>query len=1094
MSRTSRRESAPEANTINKAPNISKDAAMKPPRQASISITTKSQSQTSSTSPPVCHREEGLPASNLAVIATEIKSIVPRDNEARTEAEKNLGQVWKCIAEESAKLSQLKNQLKNAKKTLDRSKQEFERTKPHHESYPDFKKEFTRNKEEAETTFNTCRIRVEKQEASVNALSLKSARQLLPAIISEAQGVGSADKEKVDRVMKTCEDFKKLLESQQDLIEELQRDKEERKKQLDAVEQKHKDSAELLEKELATLRSEVSTNIAQAQQKVEDSVATLSNECTEAKTSADGLATQFSLISTKVDDQERTITIVNNRTSNIGSFYAAVQKYDQELPEIARQVTDITKKHEILSKNIEHLESLKSLPSTMVSEREAFDKARHNLESRIQAIELRPDNYSLLHGRLQKLESLTPRTTPDIVSKKELDALLDRVKAVEQPQSPKPAPELANDDLNNQPSLASRLAKLENQIEPLSQNVSILEEIGILELKKTDVAAISVAQDNQAKIKDILTRIGTFDSATNNQTLEQKLNNLGEDLKSCPTQDTIASLEGRLKVVEDGSTALSNESVGTRLTALEAGSPGTPATSKPVDLSAIQNRLSALERADPVRAAISPSGTVNEDYRSNFEHRLTAIDNNIESLEESQGTLQNCIGTLIDEGITQASAEIDKKLETMTTKLETMERQLGTVSSTVQSAEIARDSLYRDAENTKINLASMIKAANDELEGKVTGSLNHIKITFNNESNRMNNDIMGLGHTLAGLTTRIDTINTRELAQNMLGQLSEVYPDLQNTQNTFQNFRKSLSNLDVRLTNLQNQLGSSADAQALQELRTEVDSLTRKFNEVDSTAKEAEKAANSASEGLGDLKAEYHKDRLSLVDSFAEVDSQVENVKANISAHDTQIQALQRAQFRTPVPSPASAAPRASAGPGANTLLQDGQWAANDGKSTTPVPARGVSNAQPSNRPSNGGARQGSVSSRHNRQGSSASETGTTAHAQNDQQTSRQTSASRQNIRQPSNRQASVASNTSTASNTLKRKHFAQSAKGNTPLKSSTNDFRERGSSPSGSPVPKKARGRRAVRDSDEDEDYDPEDEIPQPKAMVGSDDDDDDE
>lgn len=1099
--RTSRRESVSKAQTVNKSPNVSKDATMKPPRQASISVSAKSKPQTSSTSSPVFHQEERLRTPDIAVTAMETTSVVPEDGEASTEAEKNLGQVWKCIAEESAKLSQLKFQLKSAKKTLDRSKQDFERTKPHHESYPDFKKEFTRNKEEAETAFNSCKARVEKQEASVKALSLKSARQLLPAIITDARGVGSVDKEKVDQITKTCEDFKKLLESQQDLIEELQRDKEERKKQLDAVEQRHKDSAELLEKELAALRTEVFTRISQAQQKTETSIDTLSNECTEAKKSADGLATQFSLISTRVDSQERTITIINNRTSNIGSLYTAFQKYEQEVPEVSRQVTDLTKKNDILSQNIKDLEPLKSLPSTLDSEREASDRARRNLESRIHVVELRPDSYSLLHGRLQKLERVTPQTTPDVVSKKELDALLDRVKAVEQPPSPKPTPALSNAELINLPSLASRLAKLENQVQSLSQNVSILEEIGILELNKTDVGGISVVQDNQAKIKDIIARIGTSDSATNNQTLEERLYSLSEDFKNCPTKDTIESLEGRLRAVEEGSTALSTELVGTRLTALEAARPSTAALLKPVDLPPIQNRLSALERADPARAAALLSETANNVHKTS-QDRLTAIENKIESLEESQGTLQDSIGILIEEGIAQASADIDKKFQIMATNLETTDRKLGTVSSTVERAETARGGLCTDLENTKVNLTSMIKARSDELEGKVSGSLNHIKSTFNNESNRMNNDIMGLGHTLAGLTSRMDTINTRDLAQNMLGQLSEVYPDMQNTQNTLQSFRKSLSTLDDRINNLQHQPGSNVDVQALHDLRTEVDTLTRKLNEVESAAKQAEQVANSANEGLSELSADYHKDRLSLIDSIAEVHSHIENVKASISAHDNQLQAIQRAPSRTPVPTLASEMPRTSVGPGINTRPRDGQRAANDGtpeaqvqqqplsKSATPASARGVSNVQPSNGLSNGGARQGSASSRHSRQGSSASETGPASRAQNTQQIGRQISKSRENIRPPSNRQTSEASNSSTASNNLKRKHAAQSAKGNATLKSSTNGFRERDSSPAGSPVHKKVRGRKAIRDSDDDEDYDPEDEIPQPKAMVGSDDD----
>jgi DNA repair exonuclease SbcCD ATPase subunit len=916
---------------------------------------------------PLVSVQQPSPSTSNLAMDTGARSLELGPN---AELAKALAKACKHLAEESATLSSFKFRLQDAKRMQDKRTAEFEKSKPHHEKFPDIKESHTLSMSDAGKSVDAITNKVKKQETVLDNLALQTATQLVPAIIARARGDSSSskdpkDEKKVDEIAKTCAGFKELLERQQQLISDLQRDKDESKKELERVEKKYQASTEDLIEELAKLKTQFQTEFPKEQRKIQDSVETLSKDFEEAKKSAVELKEQFSLISKDMEDHRVKISNIGNRTLDLGIIREQVKKLQDSEEELTTLSADLTIKYEGLSKDFE------GLPNKLKDEQ---SNALVAFETRLQLVELEPQNYSRVVAQVDELEKSIPRITLDIATKTELHALEHRVKLVENPPS-----DVSNRESEIRTSLSSRVQELEKLVKPLSEKLKSLEEIGIFKLKISDFQTLAMAHASQGKPSELEKEIKSTDKAT-----------------MC------------------------------------------------VDL--------------PY-----------QEWNGNDSSKLSFIEAEIEALKAQVEVLEGCTGSLIEEGISRVTADNKTKLDAVEIRLGNVETNHTTFVPTAKGLEREYSNLHDEVENAK----TQFKANVAELEKKVALNIGNLTTTFNIESNKTTNELQALTHTLGALSSRWDTINTRELAQHMLNQLGEVFPNLQSTEATLQGFGASLKALDGRVSSLSAiQQAPSFDAGLIQNFRDELDNLTRKLDEAESIAMQAEKVANSASDIAAKAKAEFDTDKEVIAQNFADVDNQIAAIDQKIDDHGEELEVLKRTLSWTPGP----AHPRSRAATPAGSIHS------NDAI-TPSIRPHGVSKTAPlTNTSANvpcviiGGAAQNFVvSSKYGRQSSAAFE-GSSRMA------SHQPSITNENARmpfQPSNHQVSVPSVTSEGSSKNQKRRLVA-----TDTYKPTNAFYD--SSTTSSPQRKRVCRRTAIKDSDDDLDYedaDPEDAIPQPQV-----------
>jgi hypothetical protein len=184
--------------------------------------------------------------------------------------------------------------------------------------------------------------------------------------------------------------------------------------------------------------------------------------------------------------------------------------------------------------------------------------------------------------------------------------------------------------------------------------------------------------------------------------------------------------------------------------------------------------------------------------------------------------------------------EVADKLKPLSTKFDGYETRLNVAEEDVSSLKQNINNLFDNLQGVHRNVPAQLQ----DLETKVLSALDAEKIRVSNTIQHLE---QALSHSVENLRTRVDNINTSELARYMVGQLAEIYPHVQNTDKNIADFRQEIEAITQKLAEIvkenketadrvQNTSSLQVDSKYVQELREnlqkELDKLTKDIAEL----------------------------------------------------------------------------------------------------------------------------------------------------------------------------------------------------------------------------------------------------------------------
>jgi len=801
-------------------------------------------------------------------LPTPTAKMPPSNEESSAVAVQAMGEIFKEFIDVATSFSALKFQESTAKKRCDRRITEFEKSKGHHEKFPSIKDSQTSAKADAEKDYKAVLEKVAEKKSSLNNLAARAAEHLIPTLLARGGGRSAEQENLQQRVYgleRTVKGFEKLVEDQKTVLEE-------QRKAHQSLEAKNSALArdlQTIQEQVGIIQDRVDTidknkvqGVVKKAKDLEQAIQSLRSDFGTTKRDAAKLSTDNSQILSDLKAQAQKLEILTSRGEDIDTLRRDLKTFEETITKNAQDLKTVSEK---LGKVDKVQAGLVTHVTGLATDQAKFRETWTSLDARVNESAKRSD-VTTLEDRLQKLEKCSPSEVKESVTK-ELDTLKDRIKQIVRT----PPQAVAQNALPTKPNsrpLDGRVDALEKRMAPVSDfvtKVNTLEKNGILNLKASDITLVrnevQFVADQVKKLDSRAVALEAGNSRNNTDAnLEERLRGLENDASSWRSTDkNLADFKKRVTAIEDHQQQVSADLAPAPL----LNTSSSPSANMEPQFDEISNRIQNLEqKLDDVK------GT-----QSDFETQWADVLN--ESIEEESQKLQTRIASL--EG---KSTELNQNLEAL--------RESRSADKKAIVAEISGIFVHQPG-LLPFPTIDQVQNALAPISGLAQMAL---------QIQRLQESAEATSSSLGNLQTRVDNINTLDMANHILGKLYESHPDLQmqKTEALMVGFKTDLKTLDTRLGQLtntisaqsleariQNQNTAEAMQQAYKEVRKEFDDLTTDRVEFERRLREAEKNikavttdAENASKGLANLQSENEKNKSDLADQFATLHNNIE--------------------------------------------------------------------------------------------------------------------------------------------------------------------------------------------------------------------------
>lgn len=839
------------------------------------------------TTPQASWHDRAMNAPVSVAVATKMPS--PLSIEALEEATQALGGIFEQLIDEATTMSALKSQQHAAKKRAERRLTEYEKSKHHHDKFPSIKEAQTASKVDMESELQTISDKVNEKRSLLESFAIKAAEKLIPTLLARG-GRDTTDQEhllqRVEGLEKTCKGFEKLVEDQRTLLEQQRkanRDLEEKHQALTkTVEEKHEALTHIFrtvqgqssstqkrlesdmvkvdemlqkvrdsEQAIESLKTDISTikgdyakvsahtaqyassldEVLQEVKGYEQAIGSLKTDFSKAKGDAAKVSVDNAQLSSDIKAQDQKMEALNSRVKDIDAIRTELRSL--------QSVSTATDTEEF-KRLKDQSSSLVSYITDLAKAQNQFHETLTELQGRVNDMAKRPDT-SIFENRLQKLEK--PHDTRDSVTKKDLEALRDRVQQIER----KPPPPHSLPTKHGSTSPFSRVEALE-KVE-LSPRVEALEK---------DANSRTIIVGN----------------------LEQRLKGVEVELSSL-CSDEIATLKKQIAALETQrrhDLAVSPVTLNPQL------------SSSVVDPQPEMNEISAqIQTMEKKFQEIKEAQEV---------HDETWTDVLNERIEEETQKLQVRISSL-EAKSSELEIQPQSSFDNATIVSETTSKVVAIFTANPELLPFSRLSYQRLDDTQKANIVNeaatdfiaTIAAKPDLLPYPSVDRTTYIVgQTLNQALLPIHTLIEATNLSLGNLQSRVDNINTLDLSRHALGQLYELHPDLGKIEVTLLGFKTDLAGYKTDLQGLhgaiqtlgakaQDQPTTGAITQVTQqyhELRKEVDSLTEDGINISRKVKALGTEVENALRGVSDLQSENELNKEEVATQIAKYTGELE--------------------------------------------------------------------------------------------------------------------------------------------------------------------------------------------------------------------------
>jgi DNA repair exonuclease SbcCD ATPase subunit len=794
----------------------------------------------------------------------------PVSEESHARVDKALGEVFKKVIDVAVTKSALQSQQFAARRRVERRNAEFEKSKPHHEKFPSIKESQTASKSDADRDYKIITEKVDEKDSLLNSLAMQAAEQLIPTLL--ARGAGNSAEQKnlqhrYESLEKTCKGFEKLLEEQRTLLEE-------QRKANEALKEKHL----ALEKDFRSVQGQFrdTQDVLQQVKISERAIEALRTDLATTKGDAAKILADSTRVSSELKTQARKIEALAT-----GEDVETLRKGLKTLEETTSKATETSEEQfKILSEKLDKVDKLKATSDGLVNrltnfaaDQTKFREAWVQLSDRIDAVANRPDPTTL-EDRLQKLEKISTLEVKESATKKELDALRDRVKQIERT----PPPTAQNlPAKSNSKALDSRVDALEKRMIPVFASLdklSTLEKNGIFTLKASEFVARNELKAVAERVKTIESKANVLDADNLSKGIDAKLE---QRLKGLETDvSKFADFNKRINEVEDNQRRASSQANSAQTSAPLPNSRANPNSSS-----------SAQPQFDELTS------------------RISNLEKQVDDAKELQKVFEETWAGVVHDSITEES----QKLQTRIASVEGKSFELNNNLEKLRESGLRETGFEESKKSILSEVVEIFKNRPNLLPFPTIDQVNTALVPFSglaqmgSQIQRLHESTEATNLALGNLQSRVDNINTLDLANHIMGQLYALHPEatmnelksdlkglnarLSELVSTVDNLKGSTQNLEARV---QDQETAEAMRQQYQDLRKEVDSLTEDGDSIRRRVKDAEKnfkdlsaIVNTTSKELGNLQTENEENKQTIAEEFARfqggVEEQLEKIK-----------------------------------------------------------------------------------------------------------------------------------------------------------------------------------------------------------------------
>lgn len=702
------------------------------------------------------------------------------------------------LSEEVTDHAALKLHHNRAKHTLDMRVAEYDKGKQFHEKYPSTEESQRRAKEEAENEFRTIDNNLATKAASLNTTAAAIASHVVPKSTKSIEADRLAHeklRERCDALEETCRELERKYEQQKKISEEQEQQSAQLRIRFDELEKSQR--TEQGEMRGAKTREDAFGGHVQSQVLAATREASQANE--------------------KVADMEAKLLELSEGLADTNT-------------RLAKEVEHLVERNNNLSSKIESFELLRALLTTQLNEvKEDLSKINTALTECQQIIdqsEQRDQERLKLHmdsKELEKLKESIGNLHRGIYGDKSTKGLYDTVL------------ELAQDEQHFRDELRKAGDRMTLEMKNIDERLrsEFKERDGkLVKLERTAMTEDKVTATIAAVKFEFLNSLKRTEQEIQNKSAALRLTHgIAKDVTVRPRSP--AATEGSEAVAkfiqiskaefEDFKTKVldfkagqerADEMTGRFLETLQEDTAKLAACYKKLDRQLQNDILSDLEQ-----------------LKDQNKLSMSKIDNRIGVLESQQSSLTQRL-----EGYNSRSTVLEGLLEGNQKKLEDqaslMQRRLDHLSRIQEERCSALDSAPEgELPRHRVSQQEISRQSPQRTSSATQTSDLHTRI-----------GVIELG--LASLTSRMDNINTLELAQNMISQLENVYPNLRNTETiiaqhdkTLNELRNALSSNITSVSRILSRLEElSAQMQGLREHRSLKQDLAKRGGGVEAIA------------------------------------------------------------------------------------------------------------------------------------------------------------------------------------------------------------------------------------------------------------------
>jgi chromosome segregation ATPase len=801
--------------------------------------------------------------------------------EARAKAVIDLAGVFKKLIDEATDSAALKSQKSAAKKKLDKRTAEYLKSKPHHEKFPSTEESQRRAKEQAEKEFKVINEKFMEKDTSLNKLAADVATSVIPGIL----GTGGADTEEQQKwrshceaLENTCESLKKKLDGQQKFIEEELILRKQLEGKFDAFDGKLKN----LQVSLAETKGRQVTFEKDVRPQMQESISNsekmnenLKQDITKATSDLSQLSTHFGNHQTQTQHNlvqiSEKVDSLSNRVDD-ADLRTGFSKVKEESAQIAKRFEKV--ELTVFGNGTENAPGLHATCLQLATDQDRFrEELRRwgDVETRVIQVEKRLA-LATYDNRLKALEkAYSPQKLES-----EINSLLaesakvikagqesfknfeQRLGALETAKAARPLSPRKTTTVDH--NVLSRLHSLEDQVRSVG---SIEKRVSSFETNTASCVKLPALENLSTEVAAIKTKLGSVEQ--DQRGLSSKL--LKNHADPIEFEKRLAKAAVAMNASFDG-----------RLSALEKQSWLARGTSTPVVSGEADSVLSS--KLDVLREDFD-SFKESQEAADEFTAKcLNAAANTAKAVKERMALTESKISLLEDVNISYNHLlELPGKLESL------QESQVHSVQQYQNDLINAKKSIVT------FSVAEAVKATQTQLEALPSTLTNTIG-QLNNKIGELDNRVEGNSLAVFDLDKRYQGINTLDMANYILGQLSETYPNVRHAQTQLVAFNASLHNtinqltaldssfqgLQTQVQNLENRAQQSPleEGRTSSSLRKDVDKVTEDLMKEQKNVRSAVKDAKDAKDALSGFEENIVKFHEEVAQHFADIDLKLE--------------------------------------------------------------------------------------------------------------------------------------------------------------------------------------------------------------------------